>query len=196
MPITRSPLPCCFDQLGEPLEPSVSPPAPDPRRARAGAGRQPRRRRHGRSRAAACRSERRATARAWPAPPTVQSTINPSGTGRRSSTTSRTITGRCENSASTSISSSRSAGADLTPAPSPAPRSTGTARDVSSGSATAESGRSRGQQPRRPRGWRRARNPGSVVLSRPSDLPALVLPVGLASAAAALPRPACDSSTT
>src|SRR5204862_7119753 len=65
--------------------------------------------------------------------PTVQPTTNPTGTGRRSSTTSRPITGRCENSASTSVSSPFSPEPHLPPAPTPAPRSTGAARDVSPG---------------------------------------------------------------
>ena len=109
----------------------LAPPAPASRRERAGNGRHPRRRRHGRFRADARRAARRDSAAEWPAPPTVQSTISPAGTGRRSSTTSRTITGRCENSASTSVSSNRFAGTASPPAPSPAPRSTGAARDVS-----------------------------------------------------------------
>ena len=158
--MTCSPSPCAVDQLGRAARTLRAPPAPAPRRARAEHERQRRRRRHGRSRADGRRAARRAAAAAWPAPPTVQSTISPAGTGRRSSTTSRTITGRCENSASTSVSSNRFAGAASAAGPVSSPPVDRHRPGCLPGSATAESGRSRGQQPRRPRGWRRARSSG------------------------------------
>ena len=157
------PLAVLGDQIAELLESVRAPPEPATRtrasRARAAstasASRSiPSRRMSGRasSRSAAC-----------PPPPTVQSTINPAGTGRRSSTTSRAITGRCENSASTSDSSTSSDRRDPghpLPIPAPAPRSTGAARDVSPGRLRLKAGGVGARQPRRPGGWRRARRTG------------------------------------
>ena len=98
------------DQLGELLETAFHHLRPLPEGSETRTSGNVRRRRHGRCRADAGRADASSTAEEWPAPPTVQSTISPSGTGRKSSTTSRTITGRCENSASTSVSLNRFAG--------------------------------------------------------------------------------------
>ena len=142
---------------GEVLEPSAHDPGSSPESRRGRPGPPPRRPGHGRCRGGARRAGPRARARACPPPPTVASTTSPGGTGARSSTTSRPITGRCTNSG-TAPPSCVSRACDQPPGQRQPlgclPEST-----------RLESGRSRGSQPCRPGGWWQARRTSPSIVN-------------------------------
>ena len=138
-----------LDAVGRAARILRAPPSPDRRSERVGSGRLPRRRRHGRVRARARRIARPTTAPSGLRHRPCSRRSIPPGTAKKSSTTSRAITGRCENSSST-LSPRRFRRNRVAADPvfsSPVDRHRPGCLPES---ATAESGRSRGQQPRRP----------------------------------------------